>query len=81
MNAIRTQCKSCGRGIKWLKHEKSGKAAPIDDVPTLDGNILIDEEKGTYRIVSTHTERSEFIGRLHKSHFATCPNAREHQRR
>ena len=75
------QCSSCGRGIVWLKHERTGKVAPIERIATPDGNCAIDEEKGTYRIVSTITEREQLIGRLYRSHFMTCPKAREHRRR
>jgi hypothetical protein len=80
MNAGKSHCKWCGRGIRYIPHEESRKTAPIDDVPTRDGNILIDEEKGTYRIVTTHTELAKYIGRLHMNHWATCPKAAEHRR-
>lgn len=81
MNAVQIQCKSCGRSILWLKHERTGKVAPIDQMATAEGNILIDEERGTYRILTTHTERAEYIGRLHMPHFATCPFAARHKRK
>ncbi len=78
---VGAQCKSCGRSILWLKHERTGNSAPIVQIASADGNIAIDEEKGTWRIVTTLTERDQLIGRLRKSHFSTCPNAAEHKKR
>lgn len=75
------QCRSCGRGILWLKHERTGNKAPIERIAVSDGNIAIDEERGTYRIVNTVTERDELVGRLYVNHFARCPQSLEHRRR
>jgi hypothetical protein len=77
---IGAQCRDCGRRILWLKHEVSLKPSPINDTPSPDGNVLINEEAGTWRVVTTHTELAEYVGRLHKHHRATCPKAKEQKR-
>ncbi len=43
-------CKSCGAPIYWLKHEATGKRAPIDTPPSPSGNCLVNLAEGTYRI-------------------------------
>ncbi len=67
-------CKSCGAPIDWLKHEKTGKRAPIDVAPSPNGSCLVNLEEGSYRIAF---ERSS--GTLYTSHFATCPHAGQHR--
>jgi hypothetical protein len=73
---VGAQCRDCGRSVLWLKHERTGNLAPINDTPSPDGNVLINEEAGTWRVVATHTEQAEYVGRLHKHHRATCSKAR-----
>lgn len=67
------QCKWCGRGIQWLLSEKKRKPTPIELIATPDGNCAIDEEKGTWRVVNTVTEREQLIGRLYRNHRGNCP--------
>jgi len=77
-------CKSCGAPILWAKTEQ-GHKIPIDEGPTLDGNIAIqptDDRKGWLAFVAGPLEAvpgSSSIRR--KSHFATCPNAAKHRRK
>lgn len=68
-----SQCKWCGRGVFWLKSEKKQKPTPIERIPTSDGNCAVDEERGTWRVVTTLTERAQLIGRLYRNHVGNCP--------
>lgn len=66
-------CRSCRAPVIWLEHVRTGKRAPIDAVPTPEGNIVVNEAAGTYRIAET----PDLVDRepLHTNHFATCPQA------
>jgi hypothetical protein len=57
-------CRTCGAGVLWLKHERTGKVAPIDARVYADGNVVVDLDAGTYRIVAPQE--------AHKNHLATC---------
>jgi hypothetical protein len=62
-----------------LKHERTGKLAPIDSLPVVHGgNVIVNLEAGTYRLVSK-AERLARMGQenpeqLYLSHFFTCPD-------
>jgi hypothetical protein len=58
-------CTSCGAPIYWLKHEKTGKLAPIDVTPNLTGNCLVNVAEGTYRLA--------------RGQGGTCPQAATHR--
>jgi hypothetical protein len=76
-------CRSCPARVLWLANVTTHKRAPIDAAPAVGGNIVVDLDAGTYRIV-TGIEREDMIGRgdpLHLNHFVTCPNAAEHKGR
>jgi hypothetical protein len=66
-------CKSCGQPIYWLKHETTGKLAPIDTTPSPTGNCLVNLQDSTYRLALGQG------GTLYTSHFATCPQAGQHR--
>lgn len=68
MSAIIQQCRTCGADIYWLKHSKTGKAAPIEVAERDDGNVLVDLSAGTYSIT--------FKGHHRVNHFMTCPQAK-----
>jgi hypothetical protein len=72
-------CRRCPAEIVWLRHATTGKRAPIDAQPDPNGNIEVDLEAGTYRIVSAaELGEARAIGLpLHLNHFATCPAAQE----
>jgi hypothetical protein len=60
-------CKTCGAVIDWVTMKETGKKMPLDPKP-LDVIVKID---GVF-------------GRMAKgyiSHFATCPNAKEHRKK
>ena len=69
------RCRSCGAPIVWATTAK-GKAAIFDATPRAD------VESG-YRILqgfATHTKQNSlFPEALFVSHWATCPNAKQHR--
>ena len=67
-------CGSCGEPLYWLKHERTGKSAPIEQKCTDHGNVEINLMRGTYRIVPKE-ERAAYLGWMHLNHFAECPQA------
>lgn len=81
-------CKTCGAPITWRKQaeypggqvKSDAKANPIDAQPTERGNILLSKDGERYMILPTEVQ-PRYVGRLHVSHFATCPSAKEHKRR
>ena len=64
------ECASCGAPIVWLKHERTGRAAPIDAHETPGGNIEVNLIAGTYRLVPAVPGV-----RAHTNHFSICPQA------
>lgn len=60
----------------WLVNEQTGKRAPIESAPDERGNILVNLERGTYRILPAD-EHEAHRGWLHLNHFATCPQAKD----
>lgn len=80
-------CRSCGAEVFWLKHEKTGKPAPINVAGDPQGNITVSLSAGTYRVESKarlEEMRAEIEEReagapwphvLHTNHFQTCPAA------
>lgn len=67
-----SRCNSCPAKVLWLVNDITGKRAPIDAEPTANGNVLPNHEQGTYEIVAP-VERHKYAGRLHTSHFVSCP--------
>ncbi len=74
-----SNCRSCGASIIWARHHASGKAAPIDSVPSPNGNIALDQHSDHYRIL-TGEDRATSTEPLHTNHFVTCPNAAKHKK-
>ncbi|MEV7264663.1 hypothetical protein AB0N38_14035 [Micromonospora aurantiaca] len=74
-------CRSCSAGIAWATHERTLNPMPVDVEPSPDGNLaltLTGHGTLTCRVVNP----AKAFGRtdLHKSHFASCPNADQHRR-
>lgn len=76
-------CRSCGRPIVWTKTQ-TGKNSPVDPDPVPDGNLVLVSstvdgkvhfEQFAYRPEAHNAERKRY-----RSHFATCPNAKQHRR-
>jgi hypothetical protein len=69
-------CKSCGRPIRWGVTQ-AHKAIPVDAEPAERGNVVfIDDGR-------VHVLRKDepTTARRYVSHFATCPNAKQHRRK
>lgn len=69
-------CGSCGAKIVWGK-TKAGKSMPIDmfTLPESDKVMLIDRwNRGDNTPLIFNAEK-------HISHFATCPNAKQHRKK
>lgn len=84
MAVFAVPCGSCGEQVYWLRHERTRKQAPINVEPREDGNVLVDFETATYRIVSRDEPMLpglEPVAAKRVSHFATCTNADQHRRR
>lgn len=66
-----TRCKSCDAPIRWIKMAGSGKAMPLDDAPSPQGTVAVEQGVGH---VLTGLAIVEYAGPLFLSHFATCPD-------
>lgn len=81
---IPSSCRSCGAPIVWATTE-AGRLSPLDfhDVP--DGNVIVDRVEsgpaGDIVHVRTLKKGEETEALRYVSHFATCPNAKQHNRR
>lgn len=64
-------CRTCPAQITWARTEK-GKRIPLDVGRVPDGNITVDAEGVAHYVTPGTGDRV--------SHFATCPNAKEHRR-
>lgn len=76
MSPYEARCKSCGRVMYFLRQEGKGDKSPtmpVDAMPASDGNLSIDLEAGTYRVVGKGN--GDYV-----SHFLTCPRSREHRK-
>lgn len=80
------ECNSCGAPVTWATNDSSGKPAPIDTAPVENGNVVMLGVNGrgehTYHVLTkadraegTHDFRQKFT-----SHFATCPESKQHRR-
>lgn len=66
-------CKSCGAQIRWVK-TKFGKTMPLDEKPTPDGNVILEDGVAVV-IANTTTNLDRFT-----PHFVTCPHAAKHRK-
>lgn len=71
---LATPCRWCGRPVYWLHHERTGKLAPIDVEPALDGNVAIDAAGNRYGIRAAGSAPE-----LRRNHWSTCPEAERHR--
>lgn len=70
-----TKCQYCETMIRMMKHEKTGRPAPIEVDENEGGNVLLNPD-GTYHIVGK-TEQIDPAIPLYLNHYAACPGARE----
>jgi len=79
------RCKSCGAEVRFL-HTKNGRVAPFDPLPIDTGNVVfrnhgdgMDRSLDYAHVLNAEELRGDERPRF-KSHFATCPHARQHSR-
>ena len=60
-----SNCKSCGAEIQWVVMASTGKTMPLN---MKKKTIIVMSEKGNY------------LAQGFESHFATCPNAKQHRK-
>lgn len=75
------RCRSCGAEIVWARSQL-GKRIPLDAEPTADGNVILRPDGAAIvlsgaGLAEARANRSGRVGTLHRSHFATCPQAGE----
>jgi hypothetical protein len=76
----------CGAHVYWLRHETTGRMAPVDvePDPAGKGNIRIDPQAGTYAVVAGEALLLARYGgeALRLNHWVTCPaaQAKKHAR-
>jgi len=76
-----TTCKSCGASVYWAE-TKNGKRMPLDAEPVNNGQwLLFFNER--LQILKTRkvTKNDDPYQNRYDSHFATCPNAKNHRKR
>ena len=85
---LKPNCSTCNAPLIWLKAEPSGKNPnpkpnPINALPSEHGNLEINRENGTYRILNG-AQRAEAEANnkpLYLSHFASCQDAKKFRRK
>lgn len=78
--SARSTCRSCNAEIIWTV-TRNGKRMPVDFEPTPTGDFVLDKESdGSF----TSNRYSHFVHDesrpRRKSHFETCPNAKQHRK-
>lgn len=75
-------CRSCKQPITWTATD-AGKWMPVDAEPVPTGNVLLGGgNPPTARVLSgVSLQRARHAKcLLYRSHFATCPAARQHRK-
>jgi len=76
-----SKCRSCGAAIKWVTMAVSGKKNPIDAEPSPKGNIDVTAAGYATVLSEEYAEKARDAGiDLYVSHFATCPNSKQHRK-
>jgi len=77
-----TQCTSCKAAIVFATIQSTGKSMPFDAVPDSDGKFYVTEDARAVHVESPIELASQcrrLGGRKYTSHFATCPNTKQHR--
>lgn len=82
-------CRSCKAPVVWVQTEatekKAGRNMPLDADPENTARALVVPDGNIVFIGKTTGDGTPIVryvkGGKHRSHFATCPNAKEHRRR
>lgn len=67
-------CRSCGAKILWAV-TTNNKPIPLDDRPASDGNLHLEEG-----VAYVDLDRERWPGPHYKTHFASCPHAKQHRK-
>lgn len=73
-----SKCKSCGAPILWASTHR-GRSMPVDLVPTAAGDFVSFVRKGKVEVEKFDARYHDQAAPRRTSHFATCPNAKEHR--
>lgn len=72
------KCRSCGAAIMWVKTQ-SGKSMPLDAAPVdatkVDGTCFVEDGVAYFGAIDRPPGDLHYV-----SHFATCPNAKQHRK-
>lgn len=75
-------CDTCHAAIVWTTHERTLRAMPVDVDPSDGANLALTLSKsGTVFCRVVKPELAYGRTDLHRSHFATCPDAPKWRRR
>jgi hypothetical protein len=85
---VASYCRSCGAAVVWVVTEPAGRRMPLDAEPAPDGTVVITDRMGGLAWVLTRAELDELAAAeentppegltpRYRSHFATCPEARQ----
>ena len=74
-------CGTCNAEIVWARMVASGKANPLDRKPVANGNVVLLRRDGDHLVgeVRPTDEPPSDVPR-YVSHFATCPQRKQHRR-
>ena len=67
-------CRTCGAPIIWAEHADTGKRMPLDEAEVTTGVRFVIGIPLGLAYAATGTTPG------HESHFATCPDAKQHRR-
>lgn len=76
-------CRSCGAQVLWVKLVPTNRLNPLDPTPSRSGNIrMLGVRKAVARVLSKADLETAALASedLYTSHFATCPNAKQHRK-
>ena len=73
------RCKTCRAKIVWKK-TANDKMMPLDAEPCDDGNIVLVNDVAAY-LTKEQMAPGVVEGLKFKSHFATCPQSKQHRRK
>lgn len=76
------KCRSCGAGILWVTMAATGKKNPLDAIPDPEKGNVWKDLNGSWVVLrgTLRTQAMEQGEDLYLSHFATCPNSKQHRK-